>query len=231
MQKEWQVLDEERGILWREYKFAKHATATTLAFRGTDGSMVVISPPADFTERDVEVLSKHGEVRALIANNDHHALGQGPSRALLKNAKSYGTSTALPRLRKKGGGLDYLDVRDLALPDYAKICPLPASKNGEIFALIRTKKGALWYTGDILVNLQDTPPAPIKWLFTLTDSAPGFRLFKLAVWMFVSDRKAMRAGIEAMFAEDPPAIIVPAHGPPVTAGDLSIQVKRELARL
>ncbi|WP_263451539.1 hypothetical protein [Hyalangium gracile] len=36
----WNVIDEERAVLWREYQFNKGAYATTLVFRGTDGLVV-----------------------------------------------------------------------------------------------------------------------------------------------------------------------------------------------
>ena len=75
----WNVIDEERAVLWREYAFTKGAYATTFIFRGTDG-LVVVSPGKGLEAADYDVLSQFGEVRALIANNTFHHLGQGPWR-------------------------------------------------------------------------------------------------------------------------------------------------------
>jgi hypothetical protein len=75
----WNVIDEERAVLWREYAFTKGAYATTFVFRGTDG-LVVVSPGKGLEAADYDVLSQFGEVRALIANNTFHHLGQGPWR-------------------------------------------------------------------------------------------------------------------------------------------------------
>jgi glyoxylase-like metal-dependent hydrolase (beta-lactamase superfamily II) len=227
---EWQVIDEERGVLWREYPFTKSAFATTLAFRGADG-MVVISPGTGLEPADYDFIAKYGEVRALVANNTHHHLGQKPWRARFPNAKSYAANDALPRLRKQAPEVGFESLDHLALPEHAKLHALPGVKNGELFGRVTTNKGPVWYTGDILTNIQETPGPPIKWLFTLTDSGPGFKLFRLAVWLFVKDKQAMRSGIEALFAKDPPAIIVPAHGPPLTAGDVAQQAKEQLAKL
>jgi glyoxylase-like metal-dependent hydrolase (beta-lactamase superfamily II) len=56
-------------------------------------------------------------------------------------------------------------------------------------------------------------------------------LFKLGVWLLVKDRKALRAWALGRLAEDPPAVVVPAHGPPVDAGDVAALAKEQLERL
>ena len=47
----------------------------------------------------------------------------------------------------------------------------------------------------------------------------------------LKDRKAVRAFVEQRFAERPPAILVPAHGPPLEAADLHARALAELAKL
>jgi glyoxylase-like metal-dependent hydrolase (beta-lactamase superfamily II) len=226
----WNVIDEERAVLWREYEFSKGAYATTLVFRGTDG-LVVVSPGKGLAAADYEVLSHFGEVRALIANNTFHHLGQGPWRERFPKAVSYAAPQVLAKFQKKVPGIPFRSLEELALPPAVKLHVLPGFKNGEVLASVGTRQGSVWYTGDLLANIQNPRKPPLRWLFTWSDSAPGFRLFKLAVWAFVKDRRALKERMMALLAEDPPAIIVPAHGPAVTSANLAAETRVQLDRL
>jgi glyoxylase-like metal-dependent hydrolase (beta-lactamase superfamily II) len=226
----WNVIDEERAILWREYAFSKGAYATTLVFRGTDG-LVVVSPGKGLEAADYEVLSRFGEVRALVANNTFHHLGQGPWRKHFPKAESYAAPQALPRLQKQAPGVPFRPLEELALPSAVKLHILPGFKNGEVLFSVGSRQGSVWYAGDLLANIQTLRKPPLSWLFKLSDSGPGFRLFKMAVWLFVKDRQAVKERMMALLAEDPPAIIVPAHGPPVTSPNLVAETRAQLDRL
>jgi glyoxylase-like metal-dependent hydrolase (beta-lactamase superfamily II) len=226
----WNVIDAERAVLWREYQFNKGAYATTLVFRGTDG-LVVVSPGRGLEGADYDVLSQFGEVRALIANNTFHHLGQGPWRARFPRAESYAAPQALAKLGRKAAGISFRSLDELSLPPTVKIHVLPGFKNGEVLVSVGTQQGSLWYTGDLLTNIQRTPGPPFRWLFSWTDSAPGFRLFKLGVWLFVNDKRALKERMTALLAEDPPALIVPGHGPAVTTAHLAAEAKTQIAKL
>ena len=95
----WQVLDEDAGVLWREYRFSGKARATTLVCRGTDGGLIVVSPGTGLSAMEYDALKDFGEVRALIANNTYHHLGQQPWRAHFKDALSYAPPRAVEALR------------------------------------------------------------------------------------------------------------------------------------
>lgn len=226
----WNVIDEERAVLWREYEFNKGAFATTLVFRGTDG-LVVISPGKGLEAADYDVLSRFGEVRALIANNTFHHLGQGPWRERFPQAESYAAPQALAKLRKKVPSIPFRSLDELSLPPTARLHVLPGFKNGEVLASVGTRQGSVWYSGDLLTNLQRIPGPPASWLFSWTDSGPGFRLFKLAVWLFVNDKRAVKERMNALLSEDPPAIIVPAHGPAVMTPNLVAEAQAQIAKL
>jgi hypothetical protein len=226
----WNVIDAERAVLWREYQFNKGAYATTLVFRGTDG-LVVVSPGKGLEGAEYDALSEFGEVRALVANNSFHHLGHGPWRAHFPKAESYAAPPALPRLKKRGGGVPFRSLDELSLPPTVKFHVLPGFKNGEVLVSVGTQQGSLWYTGDLLTNIQRTPGPPVKWLFSWTDSAPGFRLFRPAVWLFVNDKRALKERMNTLLAEDPPAIVVPAHGPAVMTAQLASEAKIQIARL
>ncbi len=226
----WNILDEEGAVLWREYPFAKGATATTLVFRG-DGGLVVVSPPTGLEARDYDALAELGPVRALVANNSYHHLGQGPWRARFPDAESFCPPGALPRLAKKAAGIPFRSLAELKLPAHVHWEDPPGFKAGEAILRVKTGKGSVWFTGDLLTNIQGTPNNPFGWMMKWTDSAPGFRLFKPGVWLFIKDKKVVRAWATAQLAEAPPTIVVPAHGPPITTGDVAELARAQIERL
>lgn len=226
----WTIIDDEACVLWREYAFSNGAYATTLVFRGVDG-LVVVSPGRGLEARDYDALREHGEVRALVANNSFHHLGQVPWRAHFPEADSYAPVGALADLRKKAPGVPFRPLTELALPAHVRCDDPPGFKTGETLVSIRTHKGTVWFTGDLLTNIQRTPGPPFSWFFKWTDSAPGFRLFKPAVWLMVRDKQAVRAWVLQRLASDPPTIIVPAHGPAVAAADLATRARTQIERL
>lgn len=226
----WNIIDDEALVLWREYSFAKGAYATMLVFRGVDG-LVVVSPGSGVSAREYDALREHGEVRALVANNTFHHLGQPAWRARFPDAVSYAPSGALKVLEKKAPGVPFRPLADLALPAHVRCDDPPGYRTGEAFFSIRTRKGTVWFSGDLLTNIQRTPGPPLRWLFTWTGSAPGFRLFKPGVWLCVRDKRALRAWMLERLASDPPSVIVPAHGPTFDAGDVAELARAQLERL
>lgn len=226
----WNVIDEDAAVLWREYPFAKNATATTLVFRGKDG-LVVVSPGMKLEPRVYDALAELGPVRALVANNTFHHLGQQEWRARFPDAESYCPPHAVAKLEKKHPGIRFRPLSELALPSHARWEDPPGFRTGEAMLRVTAKPGPVWYTGDLLTNMPRVPPPPIRWLFTLTDSAPGFRLFRLGVLVTVRDKKAVRDWALALLAKDPPGVIVPGHGPPFDAADIVEQTRRQIERL
>jgi hypothetical protein len=225
----WNLIDAERGVLWREYQFTKGAYATTLVFRGMDG-LVVVSPGKGLEGADYDVLSEFGEVRALIASNTFHHLGQGPWRARFPKAESYAAPQALAKLGKKSP-VPYRSLEELSFPPTVKLHVLPGFKNGDVLLSVGTQQGSLWYTGDLLTNFQRLPGPPLRWFFEWSGSGPGFRLFKPAVWFFVNDKPALKARMTTLLAEDPPAFLVPGHGPLVATPNLAAEARAQIAKL
>lgn len=230
MREGWTVLDEDRGVWWREYEFARGAWATTLAFRGEDG-VVVLSPASGLDARAYDAIAAIGPVTALVATNGQHHMGQSAWRARFPEAVSYAPPDALPVLAKKVPSVPFRSLAALRLPAHVRTCDAPGFAEGETLLSIEGTRGPIWFTGDLVTNIQRTPGPPLRWLFTLTDSAFGLKLFRLAVWGFVKDRRAVRAAFEERLRELPPAIVVPAHGPPLEARDLPERVLAELAKL
>jgi hypothetical protein len=226
----WHVIDADAGVLWREYKFRRESLATMLVFRGKTG-LVVVSPGCGLSAADYDALKEFGDVRALVANNTFHNLGQAPWRAHFKDAVSYAPPRAVAALDKKTPGIVYRPLSELELPASVHWEDPPGFKSGEAIFSVATKKGSVWYTGDLLTNIAKLPPPPLKWLFTWTGSAPGYRLFRLAVWFFVNDKQALKAWMGERLAKDPPSVIVPAHGVPVEGGEVAAQTREQIERI
>lgn len=227
----WNVLDEDAHVLWREYAFAKNARATTLVFRGKDDELVVVSPHSNPTTRELDALKEHGRVRALVANNRWHHLGQTAWREHFRDAESYAPTGVLPKMAKKRPETTFRPLSELALGKGMRCEAAPGTKDGETFVSVPTKKGNVWYAGDLFANMQRLPPAPVKWLFQWTGSGPGYRLFKLAVFALVKDRKALRQWMLDRLGKEPPSFVVPAHGAAFEAADIVERTRAQIDRL
>jgi hypothetical protein len=183
------------------------------------------------TAREYDALREHGEVRALIANNTYHHMGQAQWRALAPNAISYAPRDACETLSKKAPGITFRPLSELSLPDHVRYIDPPGYKTGEAMFSVRASRGAVWFTGDLLTNIQRIPKPPIRWLFTWTNSAPGFRLFAPAVWMLIRDKKALRTAMLDHLANDPPKVVIPAHGPAFEAEEIVALARTQIERL
>lgn len=226
----WTVLDERAGVLTYDYPFSGGALATAITFKGPEG-LVVVSPPSGLDARDYDALRELGEVRALVANNAYHHMGQAGFRARFRDAESYAPEAALSRLGKKAQGVAFRSLSSLTLPPHVRCEAMPGFSTGETLLRITTARGALWYAGDLLANMTSLPKPPVRWLFQLTDSAPGLKLFRMAVWMMVKDKAAVREFVRARLDEEPPALVVPAHGVPFDTGDVAAAMRAQIARL
>lgn len=227
----WNVVDESAGILWREYTFTKGAYATTMVFRGEDG-LVVVSPGRGLDARAYDALAELGEVRALVASNTHHHLGQKQWRERFPDAESYAPPGAVASLeQKKAPGLGFRSLSELALPSHVRWQDAPGFKTGETILIVGSSRGAVWFTGDLIVNMQRLPGPPLRWLFSMTDSGPGFRLFRLATMLFVKDKRAVREWTLARIDEHPPSVVIPGHGPAYDAIDIAEEMRRQIRRL
>lgn len=226
----WHLIDDAAAVGWREYEFARGAYATTMFFRGPDG-LIVLSPATGLTARDHDALEELGPVRALVASNDHHHFGQVPWRARHPDAESFAPEGCLAPLRAKAGGVPFRSLAELPMPRSVSWTEAAGFKTGETLLSVTTPRGAIVFVGDVLANIARMPGPPLRWLFTLTGSAPGFRPFRLANFAFVRDRAAVRERLLAMVDAAPPYRIVPAHGPPVQGEDLAERARAALRAL
>ncbi|MGO9835525.1 MAG: hypothetical protein ACLP1X_15045 [Polyangiaceae bacterium] len=229
----WNVLDREGAILWREYAFGG-GLATTFVFRGAGDGLIVVSPCNKLDAAALDELSEFGKVVALVASNGFHWLGQAEWRKHFPGAKSFAPAQAIERLSKKvaGGGFEPLEAAAPLLGGHASVAEAPGHKVGNAIATVRAKNGTYWYPSDLLANIPTMPSNLIfRMLMSMTDSAPGYRLFRPAVWLQVKDKKAVREWIDDVMTKDAPTTVVPAHGPPVSGSEVIAKTRALAAQV
>jgi hypothetical protein len=231
--KGWKVLDRDSGVLWRQYSFGP-GLATTMVFRGAGDGLMVISPGNNLEENALDELSSFGKVVALVANNAYHWLGQALWRKRFPEARTFAPAQGIQRLSKKMPGVQVEPLAALAplLGDRAKVVDAPGFKVSNAFVTVRGKSANYWYPSDLLSNMPKLPPNFVfRTLMTMTDSAPGYRLFRPAVWLQVKDKGALRTWIAEELAKLGMLTVIPAHGPPVDGADMATSTNELLAKL
>src|SRR5690606_40211598 len=102
------------------------------------------------------------------------------------------------------------------------LVPLEGDKVGDLLMRIRTDRGVLLFVSDYIANIPQLPKSGVpRALFKLSRSAPGLKIFNLFVWAFVADRKRAKASVIRAIEEQPPSVLVPAHGDVLADPDLS----------
>ena len=231
--KGWHVLDRQAGVLWKQYSFGP-ALATTMVFRGAGDGLVVISPGKGMDAGLLDELSDFGKVVALVASNSFHWLGQPTWRKRFPGVRSFAPAQGVKRLAKKmpDAHIEPLTALGPLLGDRASVVDAPGFKVGNAFATVRGKDATYWYPSDLLSNMPKLPPGfVVSTLMSMTDSAPGYRLFRPSVWLQVKDKSALRTWIEEELAKLGLLTVVPAHGPPVEGPDLAASTRALLAKL
>jgi glyoxylase-like metal-dependent hydrolase (beta-lactamase superfamily II) len=230
----WNVADRESAVVWREYSFGG-GVATTLVFRGAGDGLIVISPCNGIDAAALDELSEFGKVVALVASNGFHWLGQALWRKHFPEAKSFAPAQAIDRLAKKVPELPRFEPLQAAaslVGDRASIIDAPGHKAGSAAATVRGKNGTYWYAGDLFANIPKMPSNLVfRLLMSMTDSAPGYRLFRPAVWLQVKDKRVVRDWIDDVLTKSAPTTVVPAHGAPVSADDLIAKTKALAAQI
>lgn len=212
----WTIIDAEAGVWMREYSFDGRATANCLVARMADDNLLVISPACNMTEAAFETLQRLGHVGAIVANNGMHYLGLAEWAARFPNASVHAPGAAMTRLRKRSPSLGAIlpfDSLTGRLRGRIHVIEAPFTRCGESVTAIRIRSGWAWFASDLLVNLERVNASlPVRLLFRLTGSGPGYRIFNLAMKRTVADRAAVLSWLSAQLMQRPPVIIVPSHG-------------------
>lgn len=214
---EWKSLTPDNEVFWLKYSFGP-GTANSLAAQLGDGSWMVISPPSDAPDEVYEFLRARGGVSALVAPNSFHNMGQTAWRERFPAARSYAATAAQPRLSGKTPGVDYLPVEALARQiEPAQLLLPEGMKTPDLLFRFPTRGGNIWWLGDQFSNnSKEDQILPLRILSGLVGSGMGYRANAKPEVVYVRDRPAWLDSIRDALTRCPPAIVVPAHGDPVT---------------
>jgi len=212
----WTIIDAEAGVWMREYSFDGRSTANCLVARMADDNLLVISPACNMTDAAFETLQRLGHVSAIVANNGLHYLGLAEWIARFPHASVHAPGAAMVRLRQRVPNLGAIlpfERLNGRLRGRIHLIEAPFTRCGESVAIIRIRRGWAWFVSDLLVNMERIKaPLPIRLLFRLTRSGPGYRIFNLALRRTVTDRVAVLSWLSGELTQRPPVIIVPSHG-------------------
>jgi hypothetical protein len=214
----WQSLTRDGAVRTLKYSFG-FGRANALAVRLDDGSWCVLSPPVGVPDGAFDALAKEGPVRALVAPNGFHHMGQKAWRERFPAARSYAPENALARLAKKCPAVPYLPVSELAGSLGARLALFApdGQKTTDLLASAESGGERVWYTGDLISNTgpEDTNFLP-RMMLTLFGGGGGYRLNRVPAMVYLRDKAAWRRAVGARLRDEPPTTVLPAHGAPVT---------------
>lgn len=211
----WSILDRDAGVL--SYRYGAGAGSSNAFVARYDGDkLLVLSPPCGLSEGAFADLEEFGTIESVVANNGFHHMGQAEWKSRYPSASFYASPAAAKRIKKKNPKAgDFAPLSELAekLGGDVGVIIAPADRCGETWAYAKTAKGYAWYASDTLANMPKLPKAlPLKLLLQLTKSAPGYRVFGLALKVMTSDRRGLLRALQEALRARPVAIMVPAHG-------------------
>jgi hypothetical protein len=228
----WTIIDDEAGVLSYSYSFRGEGQANCFTARLPSGGLMVISPPSKISDEVFTELETFGEVEAIVANNGFHYFGIRSWRDRYPKAGCFAAPGAIARINKKAR--EPVELRPLAelaprLGDDVAVIEAPTSRCGETWAWAKIDGGYAWYASDILANMELPSNFLVRALFKLSDSAPGYRVFGLAVRLILKDKRAALGSMLADVREHPPTVMVPAHGAILQGDALLADTQRLLA--
>jgi len=216
----WTIIDADAGVLSLTYHFSAEGTANCFTAKLPSGGLLIISPPPEVTPEQLEELAAYGEIEAIVANNGFHHMGLAAWRTLAPKATVYAAPGAATRIAKKtstAGDLRPLSELQAKLGDHVAVVEAPSSKCGETWAHVKIDGGYAWYASDLLANLERLPSGFLfRWMFKLSGSGPGYRVFNLAVKLIIKDKNAALGTMLRDVRAHPPTVMVPAHGSVLT---------------
>ena len=229
----WKVLDRAAGVLIYEYSFAKQGYANTFVARMANDKLLVVSPATRISDAALDDLREFGEVGAVIAPNGFHHLGVAEWRTKFPSARFFAAPETVLRVRQKNpgaGAFEPISLVPLVAGPRIGIGEVENTKCGETWVWVQVDSGHIWFVSDILANIPKLPSNPVaKLLFWLSKSAPGYRVFHLAMRFMVKDKRATLRALSDEMKQRPPSMVVPAHGVPLEGADVAEKTQALLA--
>jgi hypothetical protein len=223
----WKIIDRDAGVVSTTYTWDSktNSTANTFTARLANGQLVVINPGVNAGNELFSELIEIGEVGAVVAPNGFHHLGQSLWRERFPTARFFAPEKAFDRISKKNpkaGAFEPLSKLIPLLAPGVTIVEAEISKCGECWAWSPIAGGYAWFGSDVLANMPSLPKNLIfRMMFKMTKSAPGYKIFGLAMKFIVGNKKPVLSLMLEQVKAYPPTVMVPGHGDILTGPNLA----------
>ena len=181
------------------------------------GSLLVVSPGVPVSEAGWQQVARWGAPRFLLAPNHFHNAGLAAWKARFPEAAVVAHPRAHARLRKKLPGVAIEDLAGLAaaLPAGMRVFAPPMAKQGETWVALTTKDGVAWFVTDGIVNESRLPGGLMGLVVRMFGFRVGLMTNPFFKRLFLTDRAAYKAWVNAELDSDRPTLFVPSHGLPL----------------
>src|SRR4051812_7294127 len=210
----WHSLDQQGTVRWLKYSWGP-GTANTLAVQLDDGTWMVISPASKPSPEVLDQLASDADVRALVAPNAFHHLGQNAWRMRFPEARSYAPQDALEPLASKSPQIPYRPISELAqcVGERVHFCVPDGMKRPDLLIRIRAAEICVWWLGDLFsTNTRKDQTTLLRLFANFAGSGPGYRRNSKPGLVYVSDPSSWLQSVARQISSDPPTIVVCAHG-------------------
>lgn len=231
MKPSWELLDEGTRLYRAEYSVGYGGRASSYAFgleslgSSTQPALALISPPAGWAGVELfDQLKELGDVQLLVAPNGLHRLGLPEATRRYPHATVFAPAPWLARVRKVVPGARPLRQAASLLPQHVELTELPHMKRAEAFMRLRTERGTAWYLNDVVTNIQALPEGLVGFLFDAMGFREGLAL-NTTNCRFVTRaiQPDWRDWLSSELRNEPPALFLPGHGPPITGDPRRLQ--------
>ncbi len=222
----WDVHDEALPFASALYGFGSQRVRMAVLGLG-GGSLLVVSPGKPSSEESWERIAGWGKPRFLLAPNHFHHAGVRAWKERHPEATVVAHPRAHARLRKKLPGIAIEDLAPLqaALPEGMRVLCPPMARQGETWISARTKEGAGWFVTDGIVNEQELPGGPMAFVLRVFGFRAELMTNPVFKRLFLSDKAAYKAWVNAELDRDRPVLFVPSHGAPLSGPDVHARLR------
>lgn len=220
----WEIYDEHLPFAGAFYG-PRRVRMAAVGLGG--GGLLVVTPGTPVGEATWEQLARWGTPRFLLAPNHFHHIGLAAWKERFPAATVVAHPRALARLRKRLKGIPVEDLAPLeaALPTGMRLLSPPMAKQGETWVSLKTSEGTGWFVTDSLLNEERLPGGPLGLLMRILGFRAGLQTNPFFKRVFLSDKAAYKAWVNAELERDRPTLFVPSHGAVLRGADVVSRIR------
>lgn len=220
----WLDLPGRRDLIVGQYVVPSFMS-NSVALQCSENRWLVISPGASLLEDwQARFAGQNIEVDILFPNSFHY-LGVSAWLKAYPGAKLYASTKALPRLKKKGfDAVKSVEVSPPELPESYSFKVPPGHRGGDVW-LCKSGESGLWICCDSFLNYERESNRLIaRSMQRLLGAAPGLKMSQVVKWFILDERARFKEWVLELLQNEPPVLLIPSHGEPLEAEDLSRRI-------